>query len=190
MKIRESGMPDEATWNGFFDPGTIIAQMGIKGLDGDIAEFGCGYGTFTLAAARVIHGCVHALDLEAEMVETTQTGALAAGLENVQTRLRDFIQAGTGLGDAVVAYVMLFNILHGECPEILLQEAHRILTPGGHLGVIHWKYDPATPRGPPMQIRPTPQQCIAWAESVGFRLEKPGIIDLPPYHYGLRFTKA
>ena len=50
---------------------------------------------------------------------------------------------------------------------------------------MHWNYDPATPRGPSMDIRPRPDQCRDWAEQEGFRLLEPGIMDLPPYHYGM-----
>jgi len=52
-----------------------------------------------------------------------------------------------------------FNILHVEDPVELLREAFRVLSPEGKLGIIHWKTDPATPRGPSMAIRPQASQC-------------------------------
>jgi len=52
------------------------------------------------------------------------------------------------------------------------------------VGVIHWNYDPSTPRGPSMDIRPRPEQCQEWVQSAGFQLISP-IIQLPPYHYGM-----
>lgn len=81
-------------------------------------------------------------------------------------------------------YAMLFNILHAEQPEKLLSEAHRILRPGGILGIMHWNYDPRTPRGPAMDIRPKPEECRAWAKAAGFVIGK-RFVDLPPYHYGI-----
>lgn len=189
MKIRESGMPDAATWQGFFDPEAIIAALGIVGVEGDVVDFGCGYGTFTFAAARVVQGRVYALDVEPAMIKTTQAKARDAGLANVRTLRCDFVRDSTGFADATMAYAMLFNILHCEQPLSLLAEAYRILIPGGSLGIIHWNHDPATPRGPAMEIRPRPEQCEAWAESAGFQLEPPGRIDLPPYHYGMHLTK-
>ena len=132
---------------------------------------------------------VHALDIDPEMVAITKLKAEAAGVGNVRTYVRDFVADGTGLPDASVQYVMLFNILHAECPDALLREAYRVLAPGGKLGIIHWNYDPTTPRGPAMTIRPRPEQCREWAESVGFSLLAPGIIDLPPYHYGMAMKR-
>jgi hypothetical protein len=67
---------------------------------------------------------------------------------------------------------------------VLLREAWRVLSHGGLLGIMHWNHDLTTPRGPPMGIRPRPEQCREWAELVGFQLAMPEMIDLPPYHYG------
>jgi SAM-dependent methyltransferase len=102
----------------------------------------------------------------------------------VHVERRDFVAEGTGLPDASVDCAMLFNILHCEEPEVLLAEAHRVLAQGGLLGIMHWNYDPTTPRGPSMDIRPRPEQCRQWAEQLGLRLHVPDRIDLPPYHYG------
>ncbi len=189
MKSRESGMPDEQMWEGFFSPMATLERLRLTSEVRDLVDFGCGYGTFTLAAARVISGDVYAIDIEPEMVATTLSKAEAAGLRNVKTILRDFVGEGTGLAEQSVDYVMLFNILHAEEPDILLMEASRILRPGGLLAVIHWNFDPATPRGPSMNIRPKPEQCRSWAEETGFLLLQPGLIDLPPHHYGLVFER-
>jgi hypothetical protein len=79
---------------------------------------------------------------------------------------------------------MVYNLLHINEPVALLREASRVLQSGGKLGIIHWNVDPATPRGPSMDIRPTPEQCRRWAEEAGFRFvrEEPGIAR---WHWGL-----
>jgi ubiquinone/menaquinone biosynthesis C-methylase UbiE len=141
-------------------------------------DFGCGYGTFTIPAARVVRGVVYALDIEPEMIAATAAKSKAAGLTNAQVRQRDFVAEGTGLPDASVDYAMLFNILHAEDPLALLREAVRVLSKDGQLGIMHWNYDLTTPRGPSMAIRPRPEQCRAWAEKAGFRLAGPEWIDL------------
>lgn len=189
MKTRESGMPEEQIWGSFFDPPSILAKLGLTSACGDAVEFGCGYGTFTIPAARVIAGTLYAVDVDPEMIAATRTKVEAAGLDNVQVCLWDFAAEGTGLPDASIDYAMLFNILHAECPTALLEEAYRLLGPGGKVGIIHWNYDLRTPRGPSMTIRPRPEQCQAWAEQAGFRPMPSGIIDLPPYHYGMVLQK-
>jgi ubiquinone/menaquinone biosynthesis C-methylase UbiE len=187
MKIRESGMPERDMWEKFFNPARILASLSINSQTGDVAEFGCGYGTFTIPAAKVIKGKIYALDIEPDMIRITNEKAKKNGLNNVQAVLRDFMAEGSGLPDGSVDYVMLFNILHLEKPAILINEAKRILRDGGKLGIIHWNYDPTTPRGPSMDIRPKPEDCIRWAESAGF--SKSARHDLKPYHYGIILTK-
>lgn len=184
MKTRESGMPDESMWSGFFSPHQTLVKLGLTSSCGDVVDFGCGYGTFTIPAAQIVRGTVHAIDVEADMVETTRRKTRETGLANVRVQQRDFVADGTGLPDTSIDYVMLFNILHCEQPEILLREAWRLLSPGGRLGIMHWNYDPTTPRGPSMNIRPRPEHCRNWAEWIGFKLAMPEMIDLPLYHYG------
>ena len=99
------------------------------------------------------------MDIDPEMVAITEQKAEAAGLRNVRTYVRDFVADGTGLPDASAQYAMLFDILHAECPDTLLREAYRILAAGGKLGIVHWNYDPTTPRGPAMNIRPRPNSA-------------------------------
>lgn len=188
MKIRESGMPERKMWEDFFNPIKTLATLGINSQTGDVAEFGCGYGTFTIPAAKIIRGKILAFDIEPDMTRFTDEEARKNGLINVKTVLRDFMVEGSGLPDGSVDYVMLFNILHLEKPMVLINEAKRILREGGKLGIIHWNYDPTTPRGPSMGIRPKPEQCVKWAKSAGF--SNTVQYDLKPYHYGIVFTKG
>ncbi len=187
MKGRESGMPSKEMWEGFFNPAEILTVMGLDGHIVDAVEFGCGYGTFTIPAARIIRGTIHAFDIDEEMVSATKKEAEKEGLKNVHTILRDFMAEGTGLEAESVDYVMLFNILHIDDPEIMLREAWRILKPNGKLSIIHWNYDPFTPRGPSMDIRLKPEQCFQLAEEAGF--SHPRQHDLKPYHYGIVMRK-
>lgn len=190
MKTRESGMPEESMWQGFFQPEAVLKRLGLSTDCRDVVDFGCGYGTFTIPAAQIVSGTVHALDIEPEMIELTRCKAEAAGLKNVEVRYRDFVADGSGLRDASVDFAMLFNILHAEERQALLKEAWRVLADQGILAVIHWNHDPATPRGPSMEIRPTPEECRSWCEKIGFECQPPGRIDLPPYHYGFVFRKS
>lgn len=182
MKTRESGMPAEEMWRGFFDPETALCRLGLVPECERAVDFGCGYGTFSVPAAQIIRGTVHSLDIDPEMVERTRVKAGKLGLENLRVSRRDFVETGSGLDDVSADYVMLFNILHAAEAAELLKEAKRILKPDGVLAVMHWNHDASTPRGPDMAIRPRPEHCLRIVEEAGFT--NGPLIDLPPYHYG------
>jgi ubiquinone/menaquinone biosynthesis C-methylase UbiE len=135
-----------------------------------------------------VRGNVYALDIEPEMVDLTAAQAKGAGVGNVRATVKDFVAQGTGLPDGSVAYAMLFNILHAEQPAVMLREAHRVLAGDGMLGIMHWKYDASTPRGPSMEIPPRPEQCREWAVAAGFEMSG-AIVALPPFHYGMVMRK-
>ena len=78
---------------------------------------------------------------------------------------------------------------HGEKPVRLMAGAARVVRPRGWVYVIHWRYDLATPRGPSLDIRPRAEQIVAWAKEAG-QLEADGpVLDLPPWHYGIRLKR-
>lgn len=184
MKIRDSGMPEEAVWSSFFKPTEVLLRLGFRLRSEDVVDMGCGYGTFSVAAAQLTSGVVHALDVDADMVSFTAKSAQHCNLRNIKVTQRDFVLEGTGLAAGSIGFAMLFNILHGEDPESLLSEALRVLAVGGTVAVMHWIPDERTPRGPPLSIRPRPEQCLAWLRAAGFERESP-VIELPPFHYGL-----
>ncbi len=189
MKVRESGMPEESFWTTFFEPNNILSAFGIAKETGDVVEFGCGYGTFTMPAARIISGIVFAFDIKPEMIGTVTEKCEREGILNVLAEQSDFVEEGTGLPDSFADAVLLFNILHHEAPVVLLREAFRVLRPGGTAAVIHWNHDPTTPRGPALDIRPHPEDCIEWGRVAGFVFSPDDLLDMKPYHYGLIFRK-
>lgn len=189
MKIRDSGMPEEAIWSEFFDPVETLHRLGFQHSHDDVLDMGCGYGTFSIAAAQLTKGVVHALDIEEDMIRATVANARGRGLLNIIAVQRDFVIEGTGLPDGSVGYAMLLNILHADLPESLLREAYRALRVGGTVAVTHWIHDERTPRGPPLSIRPRPEQCVGWLQAAGFNSVS-SQIDLPPFHYGLFALKA
>lgn len=188
MKIRESGMPDEQTWSNLFDTELILTEMQIISEINRLVEFGCGYGTFTIPAARRINGNLYAFDIDKNMVDAVHSKIEASGIENIILQQRDILKEGTGLQNNTIDYVMLFNILHHNHPQELLTETHRILTPGGKAGIIHWRSDIPTPRGPDLSIRPIPEEIIKWVDKKMFDLHMPPTI-LEPYHFGLIISK-
>lgn len=182
-------MPPKVYWETFFDPCQILKTLGLHHAEGPVVDVGTGYGTFALAAAHLTGQQVFALDIEPDLLEALASKARADQLDNVKPMLRDVAFEGTGLPDKTADIVLLFNILHCENPVALLEEARRTLRPGGRVGIVHWRCDIATPCGPNLSIRPTPDQCTAWSHDAGFDLAIPSQI-LPPYHYGLVGRKS
>jgi SAM-dependent methyltransferase len=168
-KGRDSGMPPQEQWESYFDAPGILDDLFRTSLAGDAVEFGCGYGTFTTALAARLTGTLYALDIDSRMVHATSARASERGLANVIVEERDFVAVGSGRTSGSISAALLFNILHIENPIALLREAHRTLRPGGTVGIIHWVHDVPTPRGPPLSIRPRPQECHAWGIAAGLR---------------------
>lgn len=189
-KGRDSGMPSVEQWESYFDVVEILDSLGGRGLDGDAVEFGCGYGTFTIPLAQRIVGTVFALDIDARMVASTAARALQLGLKNIVVEERDFVVRGSGRETGSASLVLLFNILHIENPVNLLLEAHRVLRPGGVVGVIHWNCDASTPRGPPLDVRPKPEQCRFWGEQAGMAWIRDEMLPGSPWHWGMVLEKA
>src|SRR5437870_2976369 len=107
MKIRDSGMPDEPYWESLFDVPLILSRLSIDAFH-DVAELGCGYGTFTVPIAKRIGGTLYTFDIDPEMIARTRERAKSLPIVCEQ---RDVMESGFGVEvDAVV----LFNILHCE----------------------------------------------------------------------------
>jgi SAM-dependent methyltransferase len=189
MKLRDSGMPDERFWESLFNVELILSALGIDSHLQDVAELGCGYGTFTIPVAQAIRGTVYTFDIDPAMVARTQERSTQAGLGNVVCQLRDVMEQGFGVANTVDA-VLLFNILHCEHPQRLFHHAAEIVPSGGEALVIHWRFDPNTPRGPDLTIRPKPEQIVRWAAQTEQFLVNSETIDLPPWHYGLKFRRV
>lgn len=188
MKLRESGMPPQEYWETLHDVAGILDAFGFDAATGDVAELGCGYGTFTVPLAARIRGNVHALDIDAAMVAATAQRAATAGLTNVHAQVRDVLADGFGVGSGSCDAVLLFNILHAEEPVALLRAARDAVRAGGLVAVIHWRSDLATPRGPSLEIRPRPEQIAAWASEAGLAADGPSF-ELPPWHYGVKLRR-
>ena len=90
MKIRESGMPECQMWEKFFDSQKILSMLGIDKQTADVAEFGCGYGTFTIPAAKIINGRIYALDIEPDMARMTNEEAKKQRPDNIPTAFPAF----------------------------------------------------------------------------------------------------
>ena len=188
MKVRDSGMPEETQWNNFFHVDFLLSELSIDSKINDLVEIGSGYGTFTIPSAKLIQGKLFAFDMEEDMIEILNHKIHNEQINNIVLERRDILTDTTGLPENSIDYIMLFNILHHESPLDFINEAYRILKPKGKIGIIHWRSDITTPRGPDLNIRPKPEQMIKWFDKQKFHTDKqPFVIE--PYHFGLIISK-
>lgn len=189
MKVRDSGMPEQAYWESLLDIPAILDTLGVDRALRDVVEVGCGYGTFTVPVAQRISGTLHAFDIEPTMVALTRDRLARAGVTNAIVAHRDVIAEGFPLAAASLDAVLLFNILHAENPVQMLRAGAELLRPGGRILAIHWRSDVPTPRGPDLSIRPRPEQITAWAAAAGM-LEPDGPPQIvPPWHFAMRLRR-
>lgn len=189
MKLRDSGMPDEAYWETLFDVALILDRLKIDGHLRDVVELGCGYGTFSVPVSRRIAGLLRTFDIDEAMVERTRQRAALASLPGLVATRRDVFSEGFGVPPGSQDACLLFNILHCEDPLPVLAEAARVVRPDGFVHIIHWRHDPATPRGPSLEIRPRPEHIVTWAGQTHLLEAVSPVLDLPPWHYGLRLRR-
>jgi ubiquinone/menaquinone biosynthesis C-methylase UbiE len=181
-------MPSESIWASFFNVDLVLSELQINSQINDLVEIGCGYGTFTFPSAKQISGNLYTFDIEEGIIEIVKQELRKSHIDNVIPEQRDILNQTTGLADNSIDYVMLFNILHHESPDDFLNEAFRILKPDGKVGILHWRSDIETPRGPDLTIRPKPDQILEWIDEKKFSLYKSPTLILP-YHFGLILSK-
>lgn len=184
MKTRDSGMPEQAWWESFFNPDAILDTLGLVDLQGPPIDVGCGYGTFTLALAKRTSHPVIGIDIEPSMIALTRQRARDAGLHHVTTLLLDVTAGALGVAAGSADLVLIFNLLHCERPMDLVQSAAAALRPRGRLAVMHWRRDIPTPRGPDLSIRLSAEDMRLLLLQAGFRIRCEPVI-LPPYHVGM-----
>ena len=100
-----------------------------------ILDYGCGTGSFTIPAARIVgnRGKVYAVDYFPRQLKIVEKKAEKEGLTNIETILSD---SGTGLPDECVDVIWVCDVLH-EIKErrAVLEELHRVLRKEGTLAI-------------------------------------------------------
>lgn len=168
----------------------IFEKSGIsEGMS--IGDLGCGnLGYFSIPAAKLVgkSGMVYAVDILKSVLEAVNHRASQEGLENVKTIWSNLeIIGATKIPTESLDVAFLINILfQSEKDDLVIQEAHRLVKPGGKLVVVDWLKISA-PFGPPMEDRTDKEQIIQFAADAGFKLLEE--FSAGPYHYGLLFIK-
>jgi ubiquinone/menaquinone biosynthesis C-methylase UbiE len=101
----------------FFGP--ILAEAGIsRGMT--VLDFGCGPGSFSVAAAQIVGpiGNVYALDVHPLAILGVRARIEKSGLDNMTAILSD---CDTGLADESINVALLYDVFH------MLKEKERVL---------------------------------------------------------------
>ncbi len=182
-------MPSSSKGSEFITAAAVIDAANV--VAGEIvADLGCGAGGyFVWPTAKCVgkDGLVYAIDIRRPVVEGIAHSARVDGLAQVKTMQANIeLVRGVPLPNHSCHVCLLVNVLfqNSNRPEIL-QEAIRLLKPGGRLVVVDWLNRP-TPFGPPLTQRINQAGVEAFCARAGLQLTKkftPGTL-----HFGLVFT--
>lgn len=166
------------------DPDRLWRRVGLR--PGQVVvDVGAGSGFFSFPAASYVgsRGHVYAVDVSSDLVELVRERAERERIPNVEPVLST--PAHIPIDDAVADVAILADVLHGISPSTV-DEAVRVLRPGGRLVNVDWKKK-STAEGPPVQHRLTIREASAALSARG--LTPVDRFDLGPDHYVIVFER-
>lgn len=154
-------------------------------------DLGCGAGNYTLPVAEILgdQSAIHALDLWPPGIATLRERAAAADRKNIQALVAD-ISKLLPLEDRGIDLCLMATVLH-DLAEFgmaagALQEAQRVLKPGGTLAIVEFDKVEGPP-GPPLRIRLTPEEVAKLVAPYGFQKTK--VVRVGQYNYLILFIE-
>ena len=160
------------------DPVATLGPFGI-GPGDTVLDLGCGTGTFTVEMARQVgsKGRVHAVDIQASMVEAAGEKVENAGFVS-RVELHHCGAYRLPLeSDSVDVAIAIASLSEMPQPLFALEEVRRVLKPGGRLGVSEEMPHAGYAR----------QRTVRrWLQEVGFRY---GGLRGTPFCYSLLYFK-
>lgn len=173
----------------FVRPEEVVKNFGLEpGMA--VADFGCGSGHYTIAAANLIGktGTVYAIDVQKELLQAVKSHAEINNLKNIEIIWADLeAPEGSHLASGSLDFVIISNILfqaenHGQ----IAKEAFRVLKSRGKTAAIEWEKGPGKV-GPVLEKRISKEEVQQIFLQEGFKIER----EFQPgeNHYGLMFMK-
>jgi ubiquinone/menaquinone biosynthesis C-methylase UbiE len=169
----------------FFNPAELHAHLGIReGMH--VADFGSGSGEIAIAFAKMVgaDGRVTAIDVLPSAIESVTSKAKNENLKNiVAVRGNLEIVGGSNARENSQDVVFLANILWQSKKQVeILQEAVRVLKPGGMFVAIEWKRQ-STDLGPPKELRMSDEDLQDLVQKAGLTFT--GTFAAGSFHVGL-----
>lgn len=168
----------------------VLEQIAIT--EGEfVGDFGCGYSgilTFPISKAIGEDGLVYSVDVQERVLNNIESLARINGLDNIRTIWADLeIKGSTKLLEDSLDSIFLVNVLYQTTkPELMFQEALRVLKISGRLIVIDW-IDASENIGPPMKARVPKKKIQSLAKQCN--MKEIAEFEPGPYHYGFVFEK-
>jgi len=173
----------------FSDPKKIIEQCGIQAGQ-DIAEFGSGSGSYSMASSRALMstGRVFAVDVQKDLLTKLKNNATRDGLYNIQVIWGNIEKlGGTKLRDLSIDIVFLCNVMFQvEDKASTIKEVKRVLKPGGRVVVVDWT-DSFGGIGPTKESVFGEAMASELFEKNGFHFDRE--IEAGSHHYGYIYKK-
>ncbi|SDL94051.1 Methyltransferase domain-containing protein [Halogranum gelatinilyticum] len=192
-RFQNTRQPDWDWWGELWDdPETTLRTLGADDAD-SVLDLACGDGFFTVPLAELVDGPVYGVDLDPDYLARLRDYAAEsdADVTPIAGDARDL----PSLLTEPVDYVLLANTFHGvDDQEGLANAVYDVLEPGGRFAIVNWHDRPreettvtGTVRGPPTDLRMTPDETREVVEAGGFATVE--TVELPPYHYGVIFER-
>jgi len=110
----------------------MLSEVGIM-EGGSVLDFGCGSGTYSIPAAKLVgkKGKIYALDASKAALENLSRKAEYEGLDNIVT-LNSSRNMEIPIDNDTIDHVLLIDVLQEiSDKEALMAEIHRLLKPDG-----------------------------------------------------------
>lgn len=194
-RFQNTRQPDWDWWGELWsEPKRILTKLNIS-ANQSVADVGSGTGYFTLPLVELADPApVYAVDIDSNLLEELGEKAEKTGLSNIIYINGDARELASLLPEPVDV-VLIANTFHGvEQPAVFAEQVYQSLTVDGRLVILNWHDRPkeetpiaGAPRGPPQELRLTPEETQERISSVP--LTTTSIVELPSHHYAVIYER-
>jgi len=151
-----------------------------------------GYGFYSIAASKYVgeKGIVYAVDLWKDGIDHLSNHIKENNMTNIQAILADArkkIPLKNSSADVCLLSTVLHDFMSEKTEDGVLREIYRVLKPAGKFAVVEFKKI-ASRRGPPIEIRISPEQVKEKVAPYGYNFVKD--VEIGEFNYLSLFEKS